>query len=61
MNHNARGHSYRESGQYDKAIAEFRKAIKLDPTDASASTQCVKIFETTFLNSTEIHGGPLSC
>ena len=36
MNHNARGHTYRESGQYDKAIAEYNQAIQLDPTDKDA-------------------------
>ena len=36
MDHNARGNTYRESGHYDKAIAEFTQAIKLDPKDASA-------------------------
>ena len=31
------------------------------PTRMRHATECVKIFETTFLKSPEIHGGPLSC
>ena len=31
------------------------------PTRMRHATECVNIFETTFLKSPEIHGGPLSC
>ena len=34
--HYNKGHSYQEKGQWDKAIAEYNEAIKLDPKFAEA-------------------------
>ena len=36
MDHIARGNKYYQSDHYEKAIAEYSQAIKLDPNDASA-------------------------
>ena len=36
MDHIATGNKYYESGHYEKAIAEYSQAIKLDPTNADA-------------------------
>ena len=36
MDHINKGDTYLESGQFEKAIAEYNKAIKLDPKDALA-------------------------
>ena len=36
LSHFAKGVSYQEKGQWDKAIAEYNKAIELNPKDAHA-------------------------
>ena len=36
--YNNRGNSYRDLGQYQRAIEDYDKAIELDPNDAEAPT-----------------------
>ena len=36
ISYHKQGIAYAEQGEFDKAIADFNKAIELDPTDAIA-------------------------
>ena len=38
MAYTLRGRAYLNKGQYDQAIADFSKALELDPNDAEAYT-----------------------
>jgi Tfp pilus assembly protein PilF len=38
--HSNRGYDYQSKGDFERAAADFTKAIEIDPTDADAYNNC---------------------